>query len=264
MSRDMKDDERDTQFASTLAKGLDILRCFTPDEPVLSNKQLSVKTGLAKPTISRFTYTLVKLGYLQVCRDSNRYRLGSAVISLGYPLLACLSLRQIARGPMNDLAAELGCSVSMGIRDRLNIVYVETSRGRSLLSPQFSDVGRTTPMVGSSIGGAYLSACSAAEREAIINEFKVKQPDVWERHGEAVARHLQEYKEFGFCTNSEGRHGPDVVAVGVPLRRSVDGELTVFNCVLTDPTHEMDLVTEVGPRLRAAVHSLEYRLRSFT
>src|SRR5262245_33050947 len=48
------DFEGDKQFATTLARGLEILRCFTPEGPTLGNKDLAERTGLPKPTISRF------------------------------------------------------------------------------------------------------------------------------------------------------------------------------------------------------------------
>ncbi|MGE4338285.1 MAG: helix-turn-helix domain-containing protein, partial [Pigmentiphaga sp.] len=67
----------DHQFAITLARGLEILRCFTASRPVLSNKQLSALTGLPKPTITRFTYTLARLGYLQIDARSGKFLLGS-------------------------------------------------------------------------------------------------------------------------------------------------------------------------------------------
>src|ERR1051326_4467801 len=44
--------EGDRQFATTLARGLEVLRCFTPLEPLLGNKEISVRTGLPKPTVS--------------------------------------------------------------------------------------------------------------------------------------------------------------------------------------------------------------------
>lgn len=52
----------DRQFATTLARGLEMLRCFTPLQPVLSNKDLAHKLNVSKPTVSRFTYTLTRLG----------------------------------------------------------------------------------------------------------------------------------------------------------------------------------------------------------
>ena len=42
--------EGDKQFATTLARGLEILRCFSPEGPALGNKDLSQRTGLPKPT----------------------------------------------------------------------------------------------------------------------------------------------------------------------------------------------------------------------
>src|SRR3954454_6251454 len=80
--------EGDRQFATTLARGLEVLRCFTPLEPLLGNKEISVRTGLPKPTVSRLTYTLTKLGYLRHNMRLGKYQLGSAVLSIGYPLLA--------------------------------------------------------------------------------------------------------------------------------------------------------------------------------
>jgi DNA-binding IclR family transcriptional regulator len=75
--------EGDRQFATTLARGLEVLRCFTPLEPLLGNKEISVRTGLPKPTVSRLTYTLTKLGYLRHNMRLGKYQLGSAVLSIG-------------------------------------------------------------------------------------------------------------------------------------------------------------------------------------
>src|SRR3990172_4226718 len=132
--------EGDRQFATTLARGLEVLRCFTPLEPMLGNKEISVRTGLPKPTVSRLTYTLTKLGYLRHNMRLGKYQLGSAVLSIGYPLLASMSIRQIARPFMKELADHTNGSVSMGMRDRLNVVYVETCRSSSGTTP-IADIG---------------------------------------------------------------------------------------------------------------------------
>src|SRR4029078_13085185 len=87
--------EGDRQFATTLARGLEVLRCFTPPEPMLGNKEISVRTGLPKPTVARLTYTLPKLGSLRHNMRLGKCQLGSAVLSIGYPLLASMSIRQI-------------------------------------------------------------------------------------------------------------------------------------------------------------------------
>src|SRR5215470_18398529 len=51
-------DSGDRQFITALARGLAILRCYRVGEIYLSNQDLARRSGLAKPTVSRLTYTL--------------------------------------------------------------------------------------------------------------------------------------------------------------------------------------------------------------
>ena len=248
--------EGDKQFATTLARGLEILRCFTPEGPILGNKDLAERTRLPKPTVSRFTYTLSRLGYLKADHISSKYQLGPAVLAIGYPLLATLSLRQLARPAMKELADYAGGSVSMGIRDRLNIVYVETSRSNSMFSRQLSDIGLSQPIAATAIGRAYLAACAPADREAICNEIRIKTPEDWERHQRKIQQSRSDFERYGFCL-SWGDLRRDVHAVGVPLRRLGSGEIVVFNCALQSFLVKPGQIrADIGPRLAAMVRGL--------
>jgi DNA-binding IclR family transcriptional regulator len=246
----------DKQFATTLARGLEILRCFTPEGPILGNKDLAERTGLPKPTVSRFTYTLSRLGYLKADHISSKYALGPAVLAIGYPLLATIMLRQLARPAMKELADYAGGSVSMGIRDRLNIVYVETSRSSSMFSRQLSDIGLSQPIAATAIGRAYLAASTPADREAILNEIRIKTPAMWERHHKKIMQSFADYERYGFCM-SAGDLRRDVHAVGVPLRVMSTGETVVFNCALQSFLVKPGQIrSDIGPRLAAMVRSL--------
>src|SRR6516162_4105250 len=238
----------DKQFATTLARGLEILRCFTPEAPTLGNKDLASKTGLPKPTISRFTYTLSRLGYLRADRISSKYQLGAAVLSIGYPVLATNVLRQVARSAMRELADYAGGSVSMGVRDRLNIVYIETSRSSSMFSRQLSDIGLSQPIAATAIGRAYLAACTPPEREALLNEIKIKTPESYEHHHKKIMQAMSDFERMGFCM-SWGDLRRDVYAVGVPLRLLSSGEIVVFNCaMLALLVKPAKIRADIGPR----------------
>src|SRR6476469_4917181 len=93
------DDEggKDRQFVNALARGLEVLRCFRPGEQFLTNAELARRCGIPKPTISRLTYTLTKLGYLNYSEHLAKYQLGAGVLALGYRMLTNFDVRQMAR-----------------------------------------------------------------------------------------------------------------------------------------------------------------------
>jgi DNA-binding IclR family transcriptional regulator len=251
--------EGDRQFATTLARGLEVLRCFTPVEPMLGNKEISVRTGLPKPTVSRLTYTLTKLGYLRHNMRLGKYQLGSAVLSIGYPLLASMNLRQVARPHMKELADYCKGSVSMGIRDRLNMVYIETSRnGNAIIT--LPDIGTSVPIAQACIGRAFLAACTPPEREAVLNQMKVKEPELHRKYRPQMDKAIEDIRMRGFCV-SYGEVRREVHSVGVPMRRTVDGEIVAFNCsVPSFVLKKGQLEEDLGPRLVAMVRNVEAAL----
>lgn len=246
----------DRQFATTLARGLALLKCFTPARPTLSNRELSDQTGLPKATISRLTYTLCALGYLRNVPDSQRYALGSAVVSLAYPLLANVGLRQAARAPMHELSASVRGSVSLAIRDRLDMVFIEVSRSRSAFSARIADIGLSYPIAATAIGWAYLAACPATERQALIHEIRLRQPALWAQYEPNIRANLNFYASAGFCAN-HGELRPEVAAVAAPFDTTPEGRQLIFNCVVpTFRCSREDLVHDIGPRLVNMLRSL--------
>ena len=65
--------EGDSYFATTLAKGLLLLRAFAPSGGWLGNKTLVERTGLTKPTVTRLAKTLTQLGYLRHRSERGKY-----------------------------------------------------------------------------------------------------------------------------------------------------------------------------------------------
>lgn len=254
--------EVDRQFATTLARGLQVLASFSAAEPILANKDIAARTGLPRPTVSRLTYTLTRMGYLQHhphLGKYGRYELGSAVLSLAHPLLANLGVRQVARLPMKELADHARGWVSLGIRERLNMVYIETARsaGTRNLKP---DIGQTFPIVVSAMGRACLAALPAAERTALINQLQVKTPALWNAHAAQVERGLRDYIERGFCLG-QGDYDPRTHTVAVPLRLAASNQVMVFNCaVRVENLAPGALEADLGPRLAQMVRSIESAL----
>jgi DNA-binding IclR family transcriptional regulator len=251
--------EKDRQFASTLARGIDILLCYHVGESVLGNKDFVQRTGLSKTTVARLTHTLTKLGYLRHDTALSKYRLGAPVLSMGYPLLANMQIRQLARPLMKELSDQTGGAVSLGIRDRMHMVYVETSRSTDsmVMTP---DIGAPLPMLTTAIGKAWLCKAPAAEREAVLNQIRVKDPIHFERYYAGIAPARQSFERKHFCGN-RGEWRSDVYGFAVPLSQPVDSNLFVFNCGIP-ATHGSyaALEREVAPRLVTLVRNIEVLL----
>ncbi|WP_050416539.1 IclR family transcriptional regulator [Azoarcus sp. CIB] len=248
------DDEeqgKDRQFVTALARGLEVLRCFGPGERYLGITELARRTGIPKPTVSRLAGTLVKLGYLDFIDTLGKYSLGAGVLSLGYAKLSNLDIRQIARPLMEELAEYSRVSVSVGIRDRLSMVYVETVRSSAPISLQ-RGIGARLSLATTSMGRAYLAGAPEAERNFLMDQIRLRDEAQWPRIKAGIEQGFRDYAERGFCI-SLGDWDKDIYAVGVPFMSPNSG-LMAFNCggpafMLTPEK----LVEDIGPRLVSLV-----------
>ncbi|VTU17808.1 MULTISPECIES: IclR family transcriptional regulator [unclassified Variovorax] len=247
------------QFASTLANGLAVLGCFGSGAATLGNKEIAEQLGMARPTVSRLTFTLVGLGYLRRDTRTGRYSLGPAVLSLGYPLLSQLTIRQVAGPAMLELARYARGPVSMGTRDRLQVVYLETVQGQDTNDTK-PDIGSTRPFLRTAIGRALLYAQEAPDRAILLKQLQKAYPEEWDKFGPALDLAFDEIKSLGFCIVSTDWR-PTLAAVAVPMRGRVNGMSLAFNA--TVPSYSTDrkyLETNLGPRLVGLVNSIEYKL----
>ncbi len=250
---------RDRQFVTSLARGLEVLRAFRPGDGVLSNLEISERTGLPKPTVSRLTHTLTKLGFLTRSERLRKYQLGTPVLSLGHALLANLDIRQVARPFMQELANHANCSVSLGSRDRLNMVYIEHCRDNGTVTLRL-DLGSHIPIATTSMGRAFLSSLPETERNYLLTAIKRRSGKDWPKIEKGIELARRDIEERGFCF-SLGEWQVDVNGVGVPVKSPDGSTVMAFNCggpsfVITRDKLENDL----GPRLVDMVRGIEAAL----
>ena len=243
--------EKDRQFVTALARGLEILRCFRPNERYIGVTELSHRVGIPKPSVSRLAGTLVKLGYLSFSRDLGKYSLGPGVLSLGYAMLSNLGIRQIVRPMLEELAEYSRASVSIGVRDRLSMVYIETVRSSAPVGLR-RNIGSRLPMAMTALGRAYLAGLPEQERDFLVGQIRLHYEDDWTTLRTGIERGLREYAEQGFCT-VVSEWEKDISAVAVPFT-DADGVHMAFSCggpafLLSREKLEKDL----GPRLAGII-----------
>lgn len=242
--------KEDRHFVTALARGLDILSCFRSGEKMLGNQELAERARLPKSTVSRLTYTLTKLGYLQYDDEVGKYRLGTASLALGSAMLSKLDIRQYARPYMQELADFSHATVSLGMRDRLSMIYVENCRSQSALTLRL-DVGARIPIAQTAMGRAYLAVCPASERNDILERVRELDELKWPSIREGVERAVEEYRTHGVCT-SFGDWQPDVNAIAVAFKPAHGNSILSVNC--GGPSFKLSpefLLGEARPRLIA-------------
>lgn len=255
----LEDDDaggKDRQFVTALARGLEILRCFRPGEAYLTNSEMAKRTGMPKPTISRLTYTLTKLGYLTFSPDQGRYQLGAPVLALGYTLLANLDVRKLARPAMQELAEYAQCSVAIGIRDRLHMVYVEACRGSAAVTLR-RDAGSRIPLATTAMGKAYLCGLPQTDRDFLMDHIRLTADTHWPKIKADIEQGFKDYQDRGFVLSS-GLWDANISAVGVPLIDPDIAKTMAFNCggpAFLLPQEK--LVEDLGPRLVQLVRNVE-------
>ena len=249
----------DRSFVVALSRGLDVLRAFHPNDGLLGNQEIAARTNLPKPTVSRLTYTLTKLGYLTPVPRFEKYQLAPSAMALGYAALANLGVRHLSEPYREEVMRETGGAVAVGGRDRLSMIYFGQSRNGLTLGVQL-DVGSRIPIATTAMGRAYIWALPDDERAALLRELREHYGSRWpkmrdgiERSGETVAKH-------GFAI-SAGEWQNDVHAVGVALKLNDGTGPYAFNCGAPAFRFTEDrLRNDIGPRLVAMVRNIEAAL----
>src|SRR3979409_1988457 len=125
-----------------------------------------------------------------------------------------MKVRPVARPLMKELADYCNGWVSMGVRDRLNMVYVESCRSGNGITT-LPDIGTSVPISQSVIGRAFLAACTPPEREAVLNQMKVKEPEAHRKFRPSIDKSLDDIRARGLCASmGELRRGGDGGGVG--------------------------------------------------
>lgn len=209
--------EKDRNFVTALARGLELLRCFRAGDVALTNSDFSERTGLPKATISRLTHTLCALDYLVADQRVGTYRLSGGVLQLGYGVLSSMDIADRAEQEMMALRDGVNSyiTVALGEHHRQEVIYLLTKRSSEGVSLAIR-VGSSLPIFHSAIGRAILVGMKDEAREAVFELAEQEgDPKIGQYRAEYAAAR-EEYEEKGFCS-AYGSWRSDVNGIAVPV-----------------------------------------------
>lgn len=259
MKRTGKKPATDRNFVVALSRGLDVLRAFQPNDGLLGNQEIAARTNLPKPTVSRLTYTLTKLGYLTPVPRFEKYKLAPAVMALGYAALANLGVGRLSEPFRQELMRQTGGACAVGGRDRHSMIYFGQARSELTVGVQL-DVGSRIPIATTAMGRAYVWALPDEDRATLLRELREHYGSRWTKLRDGIERAGETIAKYGFAM-SAGEWQDDVHAVGVALKLNDGTGPYAFNCGAPAFRFTEDrLLNDIGPRLVAMVRNIETAL----
>jgi DNA-binding IclR family transcriptional regulator len=239
---------------TALARGLQILGCFSSARPELSGSEIAAMLGLPQPTVWRLCRTMMKLGYL-AADGEERMRPALPALRLGYTLLSNMTIGELARPHLQELAEEIGGAAGLAARDGSEMRFVERCESDSQLLMSLR-IGSRVPIATSALGWAYLAGLPHDQREALIKDVKPNQ-QTWKNAEAPLRSALKAFERDGFIMN-EGVHHPGYVSVAAPVIGRNGLPVFTVNCgAAISAVKPGTLKAKIGPHLRALTVLLE-------
>lgn len=157
--------ETGPDFIEALARGLEVIRAFQPNKPVMTLSEMAIATGLARPTARRMLLTLEELGYVRVAQGG--FALTPRVLDLGMAYIGSTSIWEIARPHIEQLVGRTGESSSLAQLDGSDIVYVARVAVPKIVTLAVT-IGTRFPALQTSLGKVLLAALPPDELERVL------------------------------------------------------------------------------------------------
>lgn len=218
--------ESGPDFIEALARGLDVIKAFQPNQPVMSLAEVAAATGLARPTARRILLTLIELGYVRVAEGG--FALTPRVLELGVPYVQSVGLWDVARPHMERLVSRTHESTSIAQLDGSDIVYVARVAVPKIVTLAVH-IGTRFPALQTSLGKVQLAAMTPDEVENVLSLPSWSgiepswKPDRAER--EAVLRNV---RAQGWAITDE-QLAPGIRSVAAPLRDGIGRVTAAIN-----------------------------------
>jgi IclR family pca regulon transcriptional regulator len=261
MSAPEKNQRKDGEFLSTLARGLSVLRSFTKDRPEMTLSEVAAVTELNPAVARRCLNTLVELGY--VGKKGKTFLLTPEVMGFASAFLESMNLEEVVRPYLQEVRDQTGDSSSLAVLSHFDILYlvhVSTNRMVRLVA----GFGTRFPAYPTSLGRVLLAFQPDEHIDEYLRLVELQQlTSKTETSKTRLRKILAECRENGFASiQDELDYG--IVSVAVPILGEDGGILAAINCsTATTRVNEEEMTESRLPLLRAAAHKIELELRRY-
>jgi DNA-binding IclR family transcriptional regulator len=208
--------EPGVQASRTNAAGrlLAVLDAFGPRSRALSLSEISRRSGLSLSTTHRLVHELLSWGALE--RDSGgRYSIGVRLLELAALAPRGLDLREAAFPILDDLHHRTRGNVHLGVRNGLEVVYVEAIRACAT-HPTNGRIGDRWPMHATGTGLVLLAFADRELQEEALRRPLERFTPLTITDPAELRRKLAQVRQSGYAVAVGQITLPDLV-VAVPV-----------------------------------------------
>ncbi len=251
------------RYSQSLERGLAILRCFTPERPVLGIADIADGLGMSRSTTHRYVITLVALGYLEQ-GASRKYRLGLKVTDLGMAALNSTGLREHAHEYLEELRQRTSYTASLAVLDGADILYVDRvqsfRRGQSKIDLGLHP-GSRLPAYCTATGKLLLANLPEDEQREILASIKLtKRGPNTITSKEALRGELDAVLDEEFAVNDE-ELAVGLYAIATPVRNDAREVVAALNLAADASMISLsELVDALTPHLISTADRISARL----
>lgn len=193
---------------------LAVLDAFGPRHRTLTLSEISRRAGLTLPTTHRLVGELLGWGALER-DDAGRYSVGLRLLELSALAPRGLGLRDAAFPHLDDLHQRTRGNVHLGVRDGLEVVYIEAIRAR-VRNPVDSHVGDRWPMHATGTGLVLLAHAAPDLQERVLRAPLARFSPMTVVDPDELRRCLARVRQTGVAVARGQITLPDLV-VAVPV-----------------------------------------------
>ncbi|GAA1318951.1 IclR family transcriptional regulator [Pseudonocardia xinjiangensis] len=233
---------------------LAVLDAFGPAHRTLTLSAISRRAGLTLPTTHRLVRELVAWGALER-DDSGRYAVGLRLLELSALAPRGLGLRDAAFPYLEDLHQTTHGNVHLGVRDGLEVVYVEAIRAR-VRKPVDSHVGDRWPMHATGTGLVLLAHAHRELQEQVLRSPLTRFSPLTVVDPAELRRRLAQVRRTGVAVARGQITVPDIVVAVPVLGRRGEVAAAISVVVEADDARPRELAAVLAEASRSISASL--------
>lgn len=240
---------------SSVAASIRLLKAFSEENDELGISALSRKLKASKSTVHRLASTLLAEGLLEQDAETERYRLGLGLFSLGALVRQRLSVTTVAKELLTDLRDEVRENVELAVLKGHTITYIYDFESPEAvrLRPR---LGMSTLAIDCALGMAMT---------AFQSEEKIKEMLTGTEPRPSLAKQKELYKEIeqirrdGFAAEEENAK-LGAICVAAPVYNANGTVTSAIGVTVPDQRVDPNRMEILGRRVVETAQAISLRL----